>query len=221
MTGRNYSGMRSRAQQVAVAIRIEYDIDLIGAETGMSARLFGLVLLTGTAWAGRFDYYECQAPDGGVSYSIERCAKGERQRRIQDDSPPESMGIGAGKGGVIRLEGRRGAHFYADILINGTPVRAVVDTGATAVAIGPGVARRAGVDLRRGVAGMSHTANGTAATTAVSLDSVELGGNVVRGVAGSVLGQELGGGIEALLGMSFLKHFEVNTDGYVMTLRPK
>lgn len=187
----------------------------------MRVRLFGLILLVEAAWAGSHDYYECQAPDGSVSYSVERCAKGERQRKIQDDSPPVSMGVGAGKGGVIRLEGRRGAHFVAEVLINGTPVRALVDTGATAVAIGPGVARRAGIDLRRGIAATSHTANGTAATTVVSLDSVELGGNVVRGVAGSVLGQELGGGIDALLGMSFLKHFEVNTDGYVMTLRPK
>jgi len=53
------------------------------------------------------------------------------------------------------------------------------------------------------------------------LNSVELGGNTVQGVPAVVLSQDLGPQEEALLGMSFLKHFEVNADGYVMTLRPK
>lgn len=173
------------------------------------------------AWAGAHDYYECVGTGGAVSYSVERCAKGEKQRRIEDDAAPTSRSLGAVAGGMVRLESAHGGHFYSTANINGVPVKVVVDTGATTVAISPAAARRVGLDTKRGVAVKSYTANGVAAGTAVTLDTVELGGNVVRGIPCVILAQDLGPQEEALLGMSFLKHFEVNTDGVVMTLRPK
>lgn len=173
------------------------------------------------AWAGAYDYYECVAADGSVAYSVERCGKGEKQRRVADDAAPASRPLGAAAGGTVRLESVRGGHFYSTASINGVAVRAVVDTGASLVALSPAAARRVGIDMRRGVQGKSYTANGVAATLGVVLDAVELGGNTVRGVKGAVLSQDMGPDAEVLLGMSFLKHFEVNTDGVVMTLRPK
>lgn len=171
--------------------------------------------------AGAHDYYECVAADGTATYSVERCAKGERQRRIADDAAPTSRNLGAGGGGTVRLESRGGGHFFATASINGVPVRAMVDTGATTVAISPAAAQRVGVDLKRGKSATYWTANGQSAMTTVVLDVVDLGGNRVRMVPGNVTTQELGPDFDVLLGMSFLKHFEVNTDGVVMTLRPK
>lgn len=186
-------------------------------------RLAGLMFLFASlpAMAGSHDFYECTARDGTVSFSVERCAKGEKQRRVEDDRPPLDKSLGAAKGGVVRLESGGGGHFYATVQINGMPVKVVVDTGATTVSLAPSAAARVGLDTRRGVAVKTQTANGVASATGVMLDSVELNGNVVRNVPGLVTAQEMGPGVDALLGMTFLKHFEVNTDGYVMTLRPK
>jgi aspartyl protease family protein len=173
------------------------------------------------AWAGAYDYYECVGPAGDVSYSVERCPKGHKQRRVEDDTAPATHNLGAASSGLIRLQSGPGGHFYTTANINGTPMRVVVDTGATLVAISPSAARRARIDTRRGTQGTSYTANGQSSVTLVVLDSVELGGNTVRQVRADILSQDLGPQAEVLLGMSFLRHFEVNTDGVVMTLRPK
>lgn len=180
-----------------------------------------LLFIPVLTWAGAYDYYECVGPGGDVSYSVERCPRGQKQRRVADDTAPVTQNLGAASGGMIRLQSGPGGHFFTTASINGMPMRVVVDTGATLVAISPTAARRAGIDLRRGTQGTSFTANGKTAVTLVVLDSVELGGNTVRQVRADVLSQDLGPQAEVLLGMSFLRHFEVNTDGAVMTLRPK
>ncbi|MDD5250610.1 MAG: retropepsin-like aspartic protease [Rhodocyclaceae bacterium] len=185
-------------------------------------RLWGLFLvLPGLCWAGAYDYYECVGPDGSATYSVERCAKGEKQRRVEDDAAPVNRSLGAAAGGIVRLASGPGGHFFATIAINGVPARVMVDTGATTVAISPSAAHRIGLDLQRGRRVRNQTANGVAEATAVVLNSVELGGNVVRNVVGVVMSQDMGKDFDVLLGMNFLKHFEVNSDGYVMTLRPK
>lgn len=182
-----------------------------------------LVFLTASAWAGAHDYYECTRPDGsGTHFSVNKCASGEIQRKVSDEAaPPPSQSLGVTVGGTVRLESGRGGHFYSTALINGVPIRVVVDTGATLVAISPSAAQRINLDMRQGIRAKSYTANGLAPTVVVKLPSIELGGNKIYNVVGAVTSQELGPGIDALLGMSFLRHFEVNTDGMVMTLRPK
>lgn len=181
----------------------------------------GLLFLPCLSWAGSHDYYECTSPDGNAHFSVDRCTKGEKQRRITDDqAPPASHSLGITSGATVRLESSR-SHFFAKASINGVPMRVVVDTGASTVAISPSAARRANLDMQRGVPVKSYTANGVASAQAIQLQSVELGGNTVRNITGVVMSQELGPDIDALLGMSFLKNFEINTDGMVMTLRPK
>lgn len=172
-------------------------------------------------WAGAYDYYECVGPAGVVNYSVERCPKGQRQRRVEDDAAPVSLSLGSAGGATVRLQSGAGGHFFATATINGATMRVLVDTGATTVAISPSAAMRAGIDVRRGVRGISQTANGATPVIGVMLDTVELGGNTIRQVRAMILSRDLGPQQEALLGMSFLKHFEVNTDGVVMTLRPK
>lgn len=179
-----------------------------------------LLFLPALCWAGTYDYYECVDPNGGISYSVDRCGRGNKQRRIADETPPESRSLGPVAGGLIRLQSGPGGHFYTTAVINGTPMRALVDTGASDVAISPSAARRARIDTRHGVQGISQTANGTTPVTGVVLQSVEVGGAAVRQVRASVLSQELGSE-DVLLGMSFLRHFEVSTDGGLMTLRRK
>lgn len=186
-----------------------------------AARLLAMAILATAAEAGQHDFYECTGADGVVAFSASPCPKGERQRRVADNAAPQTYAVGGRTGATIRLESGRGGHFYTTILVNGKPVRAVIDTGASAVALSAAAARRIGIDAARGTAVKSYTANGVVSATRVLLGSVELGGNTVRNVEGTLMTQELGPDIEALLGMSFLKHFEVTTDGMVMRLQPK
>jgi aspartyl protease family protein len=115
----------------------------------------------------------------------------------------------------VVLRRNRAGHYVATGAINGVPVRFLVDTGATDVALPLDLARRLG--LRLGAEGTSMTANGPTRTWATRLDRVDLGGLVARGVRASVLPNMPGG--EVLLGMGFLKHLELIQRGDTLTLR--
>jgi aspartyl protease family protein len=116
----------------------------------------------------------------------------------------------------VVLQRNRAGHYVASGAINGQPVVFLVDTGATDVALPLAVARRLGLFLRAG--GMSKTANGNVRTWKTRLDSVDLGGLALRGVSASVLPNMPGD--EVLLGMSYLKRFELLQRGDTLTLRP-
>jgi aspartyl protease family protein len=106
-------------------------------------------------------------------------------------------------------------HFITEGAINGNPVRFLVDTGATVVALSAAEAVRLGIDYRKGQRGMSSTAGGMVPTYRVRLDSVRLGGIEISGVDGVVLEHGLD---IALLGMSFLNRVEMQRDGHTMVL---
>jgi aspartyl protease family protein len=106
-------------------------------------------------------------------------------------------------------------HFITQGAINGNPVRFLVDTGATVVALPAAEAIRLGIDYRKGQPGMSSTAGGVVPTYRVRFDTVRLGEIEVNGVDGVVLEQGLD---IALLGMSFLNRLEMKRDGHTMVL---
>ena len=106
-------------------------------------------------------------------------------------------------------------HFFADAAVNGIPMRFVVDTGATAVALSAADALRLGIDWRKGARRTMQTANGTTAGYLVKLDKVRIGDIELQDVDGVVLEQGLGVG---LLGMSFLNRVDMHRDGDTMTL---
>ncbi len=116
----------------------------------------------------------------------------------------------------VVLQRNRAGHYVAGGRINRTPVVFMVDTGATDVALPLPLARRLGLALRPG--GMSQTANGTVETWTTRLDTVDVGGIVVRNVRASVLPNMPGE--QVLLGMSYLKHLELVQRGETLTLRP-
>jgi len=106
-------------------------------------------------------------------------------------------------------------HFITQGAINGNPVRVLVDTGATMVALPAAEAVRLGIDYRKGQPGMSSTAGGMVPTYRVRLDSVRLGAIEIAGVDAVVLEQGLD---ITLLGMSFLNRVEMKRDGHTMVL---
>lgn len=93
-------------------------------------------------------------------------------------------------------------HFWAKGLVNGAPVRFLVDTGATAVALTPEDAQRLGIrmgDLQFG--SRVVTAGGQARAAPVKLASVSVAGAELKDVEALVIEK----GLDAsLLGMSYL-----------------
>jgi aspartyl protease family protein len=108
-----------------------------------------------------------------------------------------------------------GGHFIAEGQVNGGPVRFLVDTGATSIALPAPDARRLGIDYLKGRRGFTQTAAGPAPVYIVRLDTVRVGGIELQQVDAIVIEQGLS---IALLGMSFLNRVEMKRDGATMTL---
>jgi aspartyl protease family protein len=120
--------------------------------------------------------------------------------------------------GNVVLEKQRDGHFHATVVINGTPIDTLVDTGATLTVLTPEDATRAGFDMDRlQFSGQARTANGIVATAPVRLDRVALGPFEERNVRAAVNGGNLN---KSLLGMEFLNRFgrlEITRDQLIIT----
>ncbi|MFD2174798.1 retropepsin-like aspartic protease family protein [Rhodobacter lacus] len=108
-------------------------------------------------------------------------------------------------------------HYYLTAEVNGTPLRFVVDTGATSIVLSQRDARRAGIETARlAYLNQAQTANGTVAIAPVRLDTVAIGPFTDTNVRAVVNRGELEG---SLLGMSYLTRFaKVEFDGNRMIL---
>ncbi len=115
----------------------------------------------------------------------------------------------------VVLSRNRFGHYVANGTINGLSVEFLLDTGATNVAIPQQMAARLG--LSRGPALKTYTANGIVTTYATRLDSVTLGDISAIEVAASINPHMSGDQI--LLGMSFLRRFDLFQRGNQLTIR--
>jgi len=123
------------------------------------------------------------------------------------DGQPLAAYVGKGKDG----------HYWAWAQIDGHPVRVLIDTGASAVALTPEDARRAGVDLELLVYNRDvNTAQGVTHAAAVTLGHVSVAGADVSGVEALVVPRGLS---SSLLGMSYLgrlEGFEATRSGLIL-----
>ena len=128
-----------------------------------------------------------------------------------DDEPRDKPAPGSDEAAAPRTSGGRtvelkaGAHghFYSRIRVNGRDVDAMVDTGASIVALTFEDAASAGIHVRDPE--FTHrvsTANGVARVAMITLDSVAIDDIMVRNVRAAVA--ERGKLSKTLLGMSFL-----------------
>ena len=107
--------------------------------------------------------------------------------------------------------------FYAPGLINGYPVRFLVDTGATTVALSSELAERIGIDYAKGERGIASTAAGVTPMYGLDLKSVTVGGIKLSNVsAGVILGAYP---TVPLLGMSFLGQLDMVREGNRLDLK--
>ena len=127
---------------------------------------------------------------------------------------PESKPL---SGRSIRIAADQRGHYSSDFIINGRRVAAMIDTGASVIALNRSTAQRLGVAVK--ASDFTHTvgtANGSIKAAPVRLARVEIGRIQVRDVAAVVLPDEALEG--ALIGMSFLKsvRFSVENDTLVL-----
>jgi aspartyl protease family protein len=114
-----------------------------------------------------------------------------------DEAPPRSSGY---REAILKADPR--GQYAADALVNGSPVRMLVDTGASVVVLSAATAARLGVSTG-GAKWRMKTANGETEASPVTLDAISFGGLVMTGVQAVVLPRAAGDA--DLLGATFLK----------------
>jgi aspartyl protease family protein len=111
----------------------------------------------------------------------------------------------------ITLYEQGGGHFFADGLINDAPIRFMVDTGATTIALSSATAKRIGLDYRRlGKPGAANTAGGIVRTYNLKLNKVQVGEITLFNVDAGVIEGNFPS--EPLLGMSFLGQLDMRRE---------
>jgi aspartyl protease family protein len=119
--------------------------------------------------------------------------------------------------GSIEVPQAEDGHYYLTVMINGTGVPFMVDTGASGMVLSATDAGRLGIDpesLR--FLGQASTANGVVRTAGVTLPLVELGQFRNEGFRAYVTEGELD---QSLLGMDYLGQFRMEFDGGKLILR--
>ena len=121
--------------------------------------------------------------------------------------------------GMVRVSADRSGHYMVDAMVNGVPVRFMVDTGATSVSLTLRDAQRIGLDPNSlNYSQAAETAGGRIRVAPVRLERVAIGPIELTNVEAHV--NRAGAG-ESLLGMSFLARltgFSVE-EGYLVLRR--
>jgi len=116
---------------------------------------------------------------------------------------------------------RSGNHFIVDATpANGRSIRLLIDTGASLTILTPGVLEQRGIGYQdTGKKAVFNTANGSVRAPVYKLDYLSVGGWQVHHLEIGVL--ELGSrsGVDGLLGMNFLNHFQFFIDQNEALLR--
>lgn len=121
------------------------------------------------------------------------------------------------EGGTIEVPRAPDGHYYLTLVIDGTPVQFLADTGATNMVLSRDDAERLGIDLDGLVyLGRAQTANGTVATARVELGTVDLGPYRDLDFPAWVNQGDMDG---SLLGMEYLSLYRVEIAGDRMILR--
>jgi aspartyl protease family protein len=119
---------------------------------------------------------------------------------MQGEMPSQSQA-----GALVEVPRAADGHYHLMLELDGTPVRFLVDTGASAMVLTREDAARAGIDPGELIyTSRAMTANGEVRIAPARVGEVRLGDIVDRDVRVSVSGGEMPG---SLLGMSYLDRF--------------
>jgi aspartyl protease family protein len=137
-----------------------------------------------------------------------------KRRLLQRGQAHSSGGSGSSAQSITLAAGADG-HFMAEGHINGGPIRFLVDTGASAIALPASDADRLRIDYRKGRLSTTRTAGGPITVYLVTLNTVRVGGIELQNIEAIVIEHGLP---VALLGNSFLSRVNMRREGEAMTL---
>jgi len=121
--------------------------------------------------------------------------------RPAGDEPEQLLGK------KVRVEADARGHFTTEFKLNGRRVEAMVDTGATLVAINLTTAKKIGIKLEAADFKYSvDTANGSTRAATATISELQIGRIYVKDVQAVVLDDKALNG--TLIGMSFLKRLD-------------
>lgn len=115
----------------------------------------------------------------------------------------------------VQLESDRRGHYVVSGLVNGQPVTFLVDTGASGVSIPAKVAKS--LNLEPGAQYPVNTANGSIMVHETKLAKLAIGELALENVQASI-NSSMDGEV-GLLGMTFLRHFELVQREGLLTIR--
>ena len=130
-----------------------------------------------------------------------------------------SIAGGGSSAQMATLYANNAGHFMGDGYINGSPIKFLVDTGATSIALSSREARRLGLKFLDGETGFAQTAGGNVKAYRIHLNTVKIGGIVMHQVEALVVDGDSPPIV--LLGMSALNRLQMERDGMVLTLTKK
>lgn len=135
---------------------------------------------------------------------------------LQRNNPNQNVAT-AMNGGTkeIMLQRNVHGHYVANGTINYQQITFLLDTGATDIAVPESFAKKIG--LKKGYAITVKTANGNVKAYRTRLESVAIGDIILYDLNATILSNMQGD--EALLGMNFLKHFEIIQKGNNLTIK--
>jgi len=140
------------------------------------------------------------------------------QAVVEFDGRQATLRLGQSTVATAELKADARGHFVTPAFINGAETRALVDTGATAVALSSEEARRLGIGYSPHARVQIATAGGPRTGYRATLASVRVGEVTLHNVEAVVME---GGRDElpvTLLGMSFLRGVEMRRVGDTLTL---
>ena len=169
-------------------------------------RYLVVVLLLGmfAAMAGRLPSHGGSAPPTVVVMNVGGAERSAEAAQSESD-------------GAVELQRNDDGHFYADVQINGATVHALVDTGASGIALSRDDARKAGIATSIGMNDViGRGADGDVRGEYVTVDKISLGSASAEHIDAIVLNS----GEQSLLGQEFLAKFNsVEIHGDTMVLR--
>jgi len=129
-----------------------------------------------------------------------------------------TLGIGQSTVATVELRADARGHFVTTAHINGVPTRALIDTGATSVAISTDEAQRMGIGYAGAPRVRVSTAGGVRTAYRVTLAAVSVGSITLHNVEGLVTEGGRGELPLTLIGMSYLNGVDLRRAGDTLTL---